>query len=151
MSVLMAMKPRLLICASAGLIYTFPRVWDSGPDEVSSTFQPPKLGAGGKRAAPSPASLCILCCCGTDCSMHFKIPHQETGLMILILQSFTANTQWLFLQFWVCLFERHPKKSHFQSHLLCCHCCAECGVSPCPQSRRHCQAPFLMKPEIIFH
>lgn len=45
-----------------------------------------------------------------------KFPIREAGLMILILQSFTANTQWLFLQFWVSLFERHPKKSHFQSH-----------------------------------
>lgn len=80
-----------------------------------------------------------------------KFPIREAGLMILILQSFTANTQWLFLQFWVSLFERHPKKSHFQSHTALLSLLQQCGVSPCPQSRRHCQLPFLMKPEIIFH
>lgn len=61
-----------------GLFTHSPEVGDSSLDEVSSTFQPPKLGDGGIRAAPSPSSLCILCCgtTGTDCSMDSKIPHE---------------------------------------------------------------------------
>lgn len=61
-----------------GLFTHSPEVGDSSLDEVSSTFQTPKLEDGGIRAAPSPSSLCILCCgtTGTDCSMDSKIPHE---------------------------------------------------------------------------
>lgn len=101
-----------------GLFIHSPEVWDSSVDEVSSTFQPPKLGDGGVRASPSPGSLCILCYCGTtgpDSSMHSKILIREAGLMILILQQLIAKAQWLQLQFWVSWFEKHSEKSQFQS------------------------------------
>lgn len=129
-----------------GLFTHSPQVWDSSLDEASSRFQPPKLGDGGIRAAPSPSSWCIPCSCGTtgtDCPMHSKIPIRAAGLMILTLQ-LIAKAQWSHLQFWVSLLERHLGKASLRAPVLCCHCCAERGASPCPQGRRHCQLPLFI-------